>query len=304
MTDAKEIKHPRRLLVVGSPDSGFARPLKEQTELTGSAPAPDASGSFAGATHEWRITTPYYAATVPVWIDELTDTPSWKAEFLRPEAAEVIQAVGAWIYCFKRGPGRVVSTAAPDDDDSGGGGAGGLGADVEAVMAAIEEVVETACPGWDGARVALDMSGAPPAGGPSMEVVEEQCMDRGFEYVHVDAAGKNEFGEAVGLARVREALEANDWSAQGLGVDGDQEDLLGGFDAEEAQMNAELWGLKASLLAPDADEGQDGDGALQVEGLDQMMGQLLAIRETGAGMPEDERKRFAARAVSDLMKNL
>lgn len=142
-------------------------------------------------------------------------------------------------------------------------------------MKAIEEVVEKACPGWDGTRLALDMT--PQQSETHREVVEEQCIDHGFEYVHVDAKGKNEYGEATGLDRIKEALEANDWSSQGL-IGEEQEETFGGFDTEEAQMNAELWGLKASLLSQDQDDNQDEDDASQVEGLEQMMGQLLAIR--------------------------
>lgn len=171
--------------------------------------------------------------------------------------------MGAWIYCFKR-------ARAGDEAQSAA-----LGKDVEDVMKSIEAVVENACPGWDGTRLALDMSSQQPEA--NRDIIEEQCLDHGFEYVHVDANGKNEYGEVTGLDRVKEALEANDWSSNGL-IDEEKEGIIGGFDTEEAQMNAELWGLKASLLDQDADDAQDEDGAVQVEGLEQMMGQLLAIR--------------------------
>lgn len=184
-------------------------------------------------------------------------------------------------------------------------------------MKAVSEVVERACGMmWDGTRLAVDLT--PSNKDKSTVVAEELCLDLGFEYIHMDAVGKNEYGEKLGLERAKEALEANEWSPSSL--EDDDEDGIGGMDEEQAQMNAELWGLKASLLDPD-NEGDEAEGsALEIEGMEQMMSQLMAIKgmirkhyaavdlankitETTAGMPEHERKRYAARAVDDLMKN-
>ena len=106
-------------------------------------------------------------------------------------------------------------------------------------------------------------------------------MEYGFEFVDAEAKGKNDFGENTGLERLREALEANDWSAA-VGDD-EADEVLEGFDAEEREMNSELWGLKASLLGID-NEVEDGersmeqDEANQVDGLEHLMSQALAIR--------------------------
>jgi len=244
---------------------------------------------------------------VPIWIDEIVDIEQWKTDFLKPEAREVIEAVGAWIYCFSNSP----VTASEH-----------VGENVESVMKAIGDIIEQACGySWDGTRLALDMSSQQPS---QIEALEEQCMEHSFEYIHADAKGRNEFGEPVGLARVREALETNDWNDQ-TNDDSDHEDMLGDFDMEKAQMNSELWGLKASLLDADGDGDNDQDDEeFKVENMEQMMSQLLAIRgeclgapnllhlavqssyqlETTAGMPEPDRKVFASRAVNNLMTDL
>ncbi|THV63508.1 hypothetical protein D6D28_10622 [Aureobasidium pullulans] len=234
-----EIKHPRRILVIGKPDSDISRVVKE---ITGSAPTPDAStGSLAGITHEWNVKTAYYTAAIPVWLDEITDTTAWKSEFLNPEAKEVVQAVGAWIYCFNSSD--VKKESADDDAEVT------IPEHVEATMKAVAEVVEKACGMmWDGTRLAVDLT--PANKGRSTINAEEICLDLGFEYIHIDATGKNEYGENLGLERAKEALEANEWSASSADDD-DDEDNVGGIDDEQAQMNAELWGLKASLLDPD-----------------------------------------------------
>jgi hypothetical protein len=172
--------------------------------------------------------------------------------------------LGAWIYCFdggKQESGDEVSIAE----------------DVEKTMKAVSEVVERACGVmWDGTRLAVDLiSGNKDK---STVVAEELCLDFGFEYIHIDATGKNEYGEKLGLERVREALDANEWSASSM--EDDDEDGVGTMDDEQAQMNAELWSMKGSLLDPDngGDEDEDDRSALQIEGMEQMMSQLMAVR--------------------------
>ncbi|KAI5240131.1 hypothetical protein E4T43_06260 [Aureobasidium subglaciale] len=258
------------------------------TDLTGSAPTPDAStGSLAGITHEWILKTAYYTAAIPIWIDEIGDVEAWTAEFLKPEAQEVVQALGGWIYCFNNGKKE-------DGDEVT------IPAEVEKTIKAVSDVVERACGMmWDGTRLAIDLT--PSNKDKATVVVEEQCLDLGFEYIHVDAEGKNEYGEKLGLERAREVLEANEWSSSA--AEDEDEDGIGGIDDEQAQMNAELWGLKASLLDADNEGVKDEGSAFQLESMEQMMSQLMAIKETTAGMPEDERKRYAARAVDDLMKD-
>ena len=113
-----DIKHSRRLLLLGAPSCGS---LDLTHALTGSAPSPDASGSCAGLTHEWDVKTAYYKATVPLWIDEIPNVDEWKEEFLREEAGEVVRAVGGWVYVFRLG---------------------GADAEVEKTMKALQEVLE------------------------------------------------------------------------------------------------------------------------------------------------------------------
>ncbi|KAK5010823.1 hypothetical protein LTR28_007530, partial [Elasticomyces elasticus] len=86
------ITNPRRMLCIGAPDSGILTLLRD---LTGTAPALNDTDTIAGLTHSWSAKTAYYTAEVPIWIDEISDISAWEAEFLKPEAKEVVQAVGA-----------------------------------------------------------------------------------------------------------------------------------------------------------------------------------------------------------------
>ena len=139
-------------------------------------------------------------------------------------------------------------------------------------------------------------------------------------YVSGGVGDGNEFGEKVGMARLREALEANEWEAgdgdEFEGLDdlgfGDDDDATLGFgqEAEEAQM--EMWGLRGALREGEQEggEGMDEEGeAGEKEGDDQavqeleaMMMKMQAVKEMGTDMPEGERRKFAAKAVRDVMK--
>jgi len=290
-----DIKHSRRILLLGAPGCGS---LEITKGLTGSSPAPHASGSCAGLTHEWDVRTAYYSAKVPLWIDEIIDVQEWKEEFMKEEAGEVVQAVGAWVYAFRVG------------------GGGSVGAEAEKTLAALQEVVE-AHAGYGTESVML-VVGMPAVGKESLgleknkrEDWDDVAMQYGFEFVEYGAQGVNEFGEKQGMDRLKEALEANEWTyvagdAVGLS-DGD--DDFGDFGREEAEMTAELFGMKHSLLEQE-DDGGEGYGEdvdhpasnqeLQVDDLDKMMSRLLAVREQSAGLPEAQRKRMAAQAVKEL----
>lgn len=291
-----DIKHSRRLLILGAPNCGS---LEVTKALTGSSPAPHDSGSCSGLTHEWDVRTAYYNATVPIWIDEIPNVDEWKSEFLKEEASEVVQAVGAWVFVFRL-----------DADQTA----------AETTMAALQEVVEAhAGYGADGVMLAVGMPGKEGGGleKGKRDDWDDVAMQCGFEFVEFGAQGVNEFGEKQGVERVREALEANEWADAGgddggLGFDDCEDDEFGGFGREEAEMTAELFGMKASLLGQDEDEAEGYGEALgadisaenqktQVDDLDRMMSKLLAVREQSADMPEAQRKRMAAQAVRELM---
>ena len=110
----------------------------------------------------------------------------------------------------------------------------------------------------------------------------------------------------MGISRLKEALEAHEW--EGDSADDVPEELdLGsedGFGAEAAQMEREMMGLKTAVNDGGEIE-DDGDGGDDdVEELENMMLKVQAIKDMGADMPEAERKRFAAKAVRDVMKTL
>ena len=269
-----EIKNPRRILVLGAPGAGVLTLLKGIArtpfillavltsafpDLTGSAPEL-ITDTTAGLAHAWALETRYYTATLPIWIDELPDVSEWRTEFTKPEAKEVVSVVGAWIFCFRK-PVKV------EDVDK-----------VKESLKAITDVIEKAC-GYNGDAVCLAVA-MPQSMTPHLEKEheewEEMCLEYGFEYVDVEAKGKNEFGEDMGVKRVEEALKANEWDSGDLDFElGNEEgDGFGeSFDAEELEMNMELFGMKAAVHGVEEDEDE-----AQVEELESMMKKMVAVK--------------------------
>jgi hypothetical protein len=148
--------------------------------LTGSSPEP--TETLAGTTHDYPIKTPYYTATVPIWVDQITTPTTWADDFLLPEAKEVLSVLGGFIVVIKK-----------PIDESGF-------EKVKELLEAVGKVVRDGCGGsgyggtWDGVAVVVGM-GNGMAGGLEREEAEweDVCADEGFEWVDWEKKGRNEF---------------------------------------------------------------------------------------------------------------
>ncbi|TVY82508.1 Increased recombination centers protein [Lachnellula suecica] len=293
-----EISHPRRILAVSSPDSGL---LELVQGLTGTAPSLTAD-TVAGTTHNWPIKTSYYTASIPIWLDEISDAKTWSAEFLAPEAKEVLTALGAFIVCFRK----------PLDESSL--------KKIESLLQNLAEVVKEGCGySWDGVCLAVAMpQSTTPFLEKSFEDWEELCQDFGFEFVDFENKGRNEFSEPMGIERLKEALETNDWEGgddleAAIDFDDidekDDDDVASvGFGIDPAEMADEMAGMKRAIYGGGLDEndGEDVDDEDddEVEKLQAMMLKMQAVRDMDVDLPEAERKRLAAKTVNEIMKTL
>ncbi|GFF26764.1 small nuclear ribonucleoprotein Sm D3 [Aspergillus udagawae] len=159
---------------------------------------------------------------------------------------------------------------------------------------------------------------------------EDQLFEMGMVGVEVlewDPKGKegeqrNVYGEYQGMRRIREILETHDWAAPsedadpgGFSDDDLEEHLLGldrgenGFDLEVNELEREMLGLRMAIEhggddGDDQDEDEEIDDGLKVESLEALMMRMQAIRDMSSELPESERKKFAAKAVRDIMKEL
>ncbi|KAF2238948.1 hypothetical protein EV356DRAFT_224549 [Viridothelium virens] len=290
---AMEIAKSRRILAVSSPDCDILKLLKD---LTGSAPA-TSQGSNAGLSHTWNLETNYYKVEIPIWIDEIRNLTEWKSEFMGDEAKEVVQALGAWIYCFSK---PVTQT----DLDA-----------IKDTLRAISEVKDNGSEyGWDGACVAVAM---PQTVTPYLDISfddwDDICRDFGFEFIDAEATGRNEYGEQTGIARIKEALQSNDW-AMNESLDLDElepynenpMDEDSGFNMEGQEMGFEFAALKSALARDESsnDTEDDAHESDQVDELERMMVHLQAARETSSGLSGVDKRRFAAREVEKIMRQL
>lgn len=158
-------------------------------DLTGSPPQPT-STTLAGTTHDLTLETPYYTATVPIWIDLIPSSPSsagddWADAFLSPEAKEVLGVLGGLILIFALPP-------------SSGAAAAGDGARAKETKDLIGQVGKVAGErglggwAWDGVGLAVGV------GDGEADEWEDACAAVGLEFVQLtgrdQSAARNEFG--------------------------------------------------------------------------------------------------------------
>ena len=178
------------------PFSGGAPDADSESE----APAETAQPSLAGTTHPLALRTPYYTATVPVWLD-LVSSPAaaWADSFLSAEAAEVRPALGGVVVVFvlpdaaAPPPGSLHLPASEPAAGSGGGGGGEAD-----LLRAVSRLLRSGSGlgwDWDGAAVAVGVAEAAP-GLEMREAWEDICAEAGLEFVLVapGVEGRNEFG--------------------------------------------------------------------------------------------------------------
>ncbi|KAJ9148439.1 Alpha and gamma adaptin binding protein p34 [Pleurostoma richardsiae] len=352
----EEISNPRRILAVSLENSTqhLSQVIKD---LTGSHPSP-ASPSLAGSTHHLPLKTAYYSVEVPIWLDVVGSPSEWAASFLTPEAREVLAVLGGVVVVFPLSapssspspPSSSGGTAAPSTSDAAPATAAAAAAAADPrkeLIAQVGRVVREGLGGWEWDGVGLGVGvGEADGGQEELEAWDECCAEWGLEFVHArgqKGEERNEFGEKVGIPRVLEALESNDWAMAGAGGDGEddgsefgefadaapserrREGLLGkeediededngselnpedldfGFDREDfAGLRQAIW--SAGKEGVDAGGEDDEEiGEEDVRKIERMMRKLQAVRDTSSGLPEEQRKRMARQAVGEVMKEL
>ncbi|KAK4247035.1 alpha and gamma adaptin binding protein p34-domain-containing protein [Corynascus novoguineensis] len=377
-----DIQNPRRILAVALDNS--AQHLSDVIkDLTGTHPLPSPQSyeqednedgnsednhpepgmagdtlGLAGTTHALPLTTPYYTASVPVWLDLVSSPAEWSASFLSSEAREVLDVLGGVLVVFALPypslPPPHSSTFVPPPSSLSSSSPSGERRRERAreLITHVGKVVREGLGGWewDGVGLVVGIEQGQRQGqeddGGELDEWEDLCAESGLEFVHVSRAGpktgngkgaeedkRNEFGERVGMARVIEALKANDWSGGGGWEEGgepgeenqenedkDDEEEDDEFDPEKLDLGfdkEDFAGLRKAIWSGNRDGDGEGPekeleeneeneeiGEEDVQQLERMMLKLQAVRDASAGLPEEQRKKMAARAVGEVMKEL
>ncbi|KAI1763274.1 hypothetical protein GGR53DRAFT_497915 [Hypoxylon sp. FL1150] len=325
MTSRKmDIANPRRILAVSLTDSTqhLTRVIKE---LTGSHPE-QTSTSLAGSSHTLSLKTAYYTAEVPIWLDLISSPSEWAGSFLSPEAKEVLEVLGGVVVVF----GIPVQ---PQSDE---------GKAARELIQHVGNVVKDGLGGWSWDGVGLCLGVGEVDDVDEWEDCCAKWGLEFVQVRNKSVEGRNEFGEKTGVPRALEALESNDWSQVpggdfgsdledfeaevGIGKDtNDDDDSKGpeldpesldfGFDREDfAGLKQAIWNAgqeteedflngEPSKQTPKKEEGEELDDE-EIRKIERMMVKLQAVRDTSAGLPEDQRKRVAAKAVAEVMKDI
>ncbi|TPR03939.1 phospholipid-translocating P-type ATPase, flippase family protein [Aspergillus niger] len=308
--------------------------LSSATTLAASSTTSIASSTtittFAGyTTHPpLHLSNKYYTADVPIWVDEIPlptpdssePTPSvsgstispaqWKSEFSSPEAQVVRDAIGAVMICF-RNPVQMDPVPGQEQQDVEDR------ADVRGLKEFVKAVGEVR------ALIEEERGGVGEVPGLVVLVGEKKT---GSGKVGSGDGEEDEDGLGLeideGMRRIKEVLETHDWAATedaetGLlhdGVDDDLErELLGlddadnGFDLEVDELQREMVGLRMAIERGGGDgfdDDDEGDEELRVDAVEALLLRMRAIKDISDELPEAERKRFAAKAVRDIMREM
>jgi hypothetical protein len=168
---------------------------------------------------------------------------------------------------------------------------------VKKLLASHHSIVKAAGYSWDGVCLAVAMPRSLVPNEESKLGLETEDWDdivreAGFEYIDFESKGRNDYGEVVGMERVKEALEANDWTGDDGGdLDGlDGLDELGedgdGLSDDEGpdplkfigdEMEREMFGLHSAIF-PDSESGPKDEEEGEIEKLDSIMFRLQTMK--------------------------
>ncbi|KAL7795313.1 hypothetical protein V8C37DRAFT_414717 [Trichoderma ceciliae] len=306
------------------------------SDLTGSSLEP-ASTSLAGTTHHLELKTSYYTASVPIWLDIIASPSEWASSFLSEEAREVLDVLGGLVLVFAIPGGKPAALTADGDPPSlirhvGSVVQKGLGGwEWDGVRLAIG-IGEGEAEEWDElcAEAGLEFVQLKSGQKDKNEYGEKTGISRVKEalesndWEQLGDGPLSDFGETAS----DKPDDAEDFDPESLDFGVDRSDFEGlrmaiwktgrlgaGETDDTSPEKAKAYQPKAADLAAGSTEGstadikedQADDRELDEEGVakvEKMMRKLQATREMGEGMSEAQRKRLAARAVEEVMREL
>ncbi|KAL7914977.1 hypothetical protein GGI35DRAFT_165287 [Trichoderma velutinum] len=331
-----DISNPRRILAVSldGSEQHLSRVIKD---LTGSSPEA-ASTSLAGTTHDLELKTSYYTASVPIWIDLIASPSEWAASFLSEEAREVLAVLGGLVLVFAIPNAKPATLSGDNDTPSlirhvGSVVQKGLGGwEWDGVRLAVG-IGEGDADEWDElcAEAGLEFVQLKSGQKEKNEFGEQTGISRVKEALESNDWEQLNDDPLSDLDETRsdKSADAEDFDPESLDFGVDRSDFeglrmaiwetsrleTGDVDSAlskqaEADVSKAAESKAADVKAGPAADANDGvalDRDLDDEDVakvEKMMRKLQAAREMGEGMSEAQRKRLAARAVEEVMREL
>ncbi|KAK1253313.1 hypothetical protein MKX07_001390 [Trichoderma sp. CBMAI-0711] len=328
-----DISNPRRILAVSLEGSEhhLSRVIKD---LTGSSPEP-ASTSLAGTTHDLNLKTSYYTASVPIWLDIIASPSEWASSFLSDEAREVLAVLGGLVLVFAIPSASPAALTADNQLPSlirhvGSVLQKGLGGwDWDGVRLAVG-IGEGDADAWDELCSEFGMefvqlksgqkeknefgekTGIPRVkealesndweqlnGGPGSEFSETRSDKSDDDLANLDPESLDFGVDRSDFEGLRMAI----WNTGRLEPEiGDSTSAKQG-EADGSKVSDVSAGSAAAVDKPGEAEDRDLDDE-DVAKVEKMMRKLQAAREMGEGMGEAQRRRLAAKAVEEVMREL
>ncbi|KAL6902432.1 alpha and gamma adaptin binding protein p34 domain-containing protein [Trichoderma evansii] len=324
-----EISNPRRILAVSleGSESHLSRVLKD---LTGASPE-SSSASLAGITHDLELKTSYYTASIPIWLDIIASPSEWASSFLSEEAREVLAVLGGLVLVFAI-PNE--KPAALTGDDQAPSLIRHVGSVAQKGLGGWE---------WDGVRLAIGIGEGDAdewddlcaeAGLEFVQLKSGQMEKNEFgEKTGIprvrEALESNDWDQLDGGDPLSDFDEAHSDKSDGA-EDFDPESLDFGVDRSDFEgLRMAIWETsrretgdseiaEPAKATPDQPKATDAAGGSAADTKDEghelgdediakvekMMRKLQAARDMGEGMSEAQRKRLAARAVEEVMREL
>ncbi|KKP05243.1 hypothetical protein THAR02_02633 [Trichoderma harzianum] len=327
-----DISNPRRILAVSleGSEQHLSRVIKD---LTGSSPEA-ASTSLAGTTHDLELKTSYYTASVPIWIDLIASPSEWASSFLSEEAREVLAVLGGLVLVFAIPNAKPATLTGENDTPSliryvGSVVQKGLGGwEWDGVRLAVGIGEGDDADEWDElcAEAGLEFVQLKSGQKDKNEFGEKTGISRVKEALESNDWDQLNDDPLSDLDETRsdKSEDAEDFDPESLDFGVDRSDFeglrmaiwetsrleTGDFDnalSKETKTDVSKAADVKGGPATDTNEGLALDRDLDDEDVakvEKMMRKLQAAREMGEGMSEAQRKRLAARAVEEVMREL
>ncbi|TFB04604.1 hypothetical protein CCMA1212_004081 [Trichoderma ghanense] len=330
-----DISNPRRILAVSleGSENHLSRVIKD---LTGSSPEP-ASTSLAGTTHDLDLKTSYYTASIPIWLDIIASPSEWASSFLSEEAREVLAVLGGLVLVFAIPSASPAALTADNDLPSlirhvGSVLQKGLGGwDWDGVRLAVG-IGEGDADEWDELCSEFGMEFVQLKSGQTeknefgektgIPRVKEALESNDWEQLNDgplsdfgetrsdksdddDGAGFDPESLDFGVDRSDfEGLRMAVWNTGRLDTENNDSTPAKQGEADQTKL-LDVGASSAAAPADKEDEAQDRDlDDEDVAKVEKMMRKLQAAREMGEGMGEAQRRRLAAKAVEEVMREL